>query len=85
MISAAVLTSSSLLPYRSNSIGLSKDGPPKSGEISTNIPGISFTDSLKSSIIFNPDISLSAAGATSTNPPPILSASLFHHSLPALK
>ena len=44
MISAAVLTSSSLLPYRSNSIGLSKDGPPKSGEISTNIPGISFTD-----------------------------------------
>ena len=73
------------VPYKLSSIGLSKDGPPKSGAISTNIPGKSLTDSLSNFIISSPEFSLSEAGAISTKPPPILSASEFHHLLPALK
>ena len=84
-VSAAAFTLISELPYKSSSMGLSNEGPPKSGAISTKIPGKSSTDSFNSLIISNPEVFLSAAGATSTKPPPILSASEFHHSLPALK
>ena len=56
---AASLTKSSVFAYIASSIGESKDGPPRTGFVSTIIPGISFVEFVTSSMTSNPDIDLS--------------------------